>query len=615
MLVCHWAFESRDQSSPQLLVRLHVLSQLLEEFYGYVHMNLTAGVLLRQLFVVPFFREIKIEAPGVANVLLSVLQYCRRTGGVLIVAPEQRLSMLLKRLEIRFQLESQDSALEEGERQVLTTVMGVLATIEGLPYADVFDESDEILRHRFQLIYAIGAPLPLPDGADRWHAVFALLEGMTHMLDHPQSLLRQHPLAFQIDRCSDDASASFAATRFLAGLTLEECVPELYKRLIDGVFERPPRHFDWIKDHSGENQERMKVFIIDPLATAVSCKLDQVPMASVAHMQALLALRGLLAHHVLVHCMLKQHRVDYGVDMRAWRKRLAVPFSASDTPTDRSEFAHVDAALLLTTLSYYAQGLSKQQVRDAFDRLFILGKTAQQELYGDMFSIARVDLSDEEITAMDTVAKIDLTDPQVLTKLHSTFGRNREMVNFWLANVVFPNETKQYPSRLVATPWHLVDARNPDGVCVGFSGTNDTKRLLPLPVRQHQVEGHPMLRGTNGRMMSLGLRNKEYIVLEPGPLSQWKRVISVAVKGGFHALIDAGALLSGVSNRGVAEALLRVLDPCLFKGVVFFDKSVTRGNSWLFVDAGGREWPLDKSPIKEREALCSSTSITAGVRT
>jgi hypothetical protein len=104
-----------------------------------------------------------------------------------------------------------------------------------------------------------------------------------------------------------------------------------------------------------------------------------------------LALRGLLAHGILQHCLQKRHRVDYGVfryDLMygnmlstqpplvslssnvstesctqllfnanlhrspAARKRLAVPFRAADTPAERSEYAQPDVALMLTALRW-----------------------------------------------------------------------------------------------------------------------------------------------------------------------------------------------------------------------------------------------------------------------
>ena len=59
-----------------------------------------------------------------------------------------------------------------------------LALFRGFQFVDVFDESDEVLRHKFQLIYAVGNPVALPNGPKRWGAIQALLRVIQrHLLD------------------------------------------------------------------------------------------------------------------------------------------------------------------------------------------------------------------------------------------------------------------------------------------------------------------------------------------------------------------------------------------------------------------------------------------------
>ena len=50
-----------------------------------------------------------------------------------------------------------------------------LLDLETLRFCDVFDESDEILRHTYQLIYAVGECCPLPGACHRWTVAEALL--------------------------------------------------------------------------------------------------------------------------------------------------------------------------------------------------------------------------------------------------------------------------------------------------------------------------------------------------------------------------------------------------------------------------------------------------------
>ncbi len=80
---------------------------------------------------------------------------------------------------------------------------------------------------------------------------------------------------------------------------------------------------------------------------------------------------------------------------------------------------------------------------------------------------------------------------------------------------------------------HLVDAQqNKDSVVCGFSGTNDTKHLLPLPVIHEQVPD-PHLVATNGKMLYLILKkvNSTYLHLPSVPaLPQMAKVLRVAVE-------------------------------------------------------------------------------------
>ena len=77
------------------------------------------------------------------------------------VTPEHRLSLQLKWHELRHR---EDHALSDQ-----------LRAVSKVPVYDFLDECDEILRHKYQLVYAVGATLPLADGPDRWHTAQAIL--------------------------------------------------------------------------------------------------------------------------------------------------------------------------------------------------------------------------------------------------------------------------------------------------------------------------------------------------------------------------------------------------------------------------------------------------------
>jgi hypothetical protein len=80
------------------------------------------------------------------------------------------------------------------------------------------------------------------------------------------------------------------------------------------------------------------------------------------------------------------------------------------------------------------------------------------------------------------------------------YARNVALIHFWLRQCVLPSETVQYPHRLKSTAFHLREAEG--GTTVGFSGTNDMHRLLPLHMKQLPIPDL-QLEATNGLMLDM----------------------------------------------------------------------------------------------------------------
>jgi hypothetical protein len=116
----------------------------------------------------------------------------------------------------------------------------------------------------------------------------------------------------------------------------------------------------------------------------------------------------------------------------------------------------------------------------------------------------------EDLPKLDDVCKLDPTNAQQLELLHKYFSHNMGAVGFWLSFCVLPVETGQYPQRLACSAWDLAD--NPGGKVVGFSGTNDNHRLLPLQVKQALVEDVE-LSAINGKMLDMLLQTAKYSTL------------------------------------------------------------------------------------------------------
>lgn len=131
------------KSNDHSVLRIHFLSELLDEAHEYLHRCVTAGIVSRKLFKIPYNRQIALTASTVRCIRHSMM-YCQESLGAIIVTPEHRLSLYLKETELRLM----------GCEQRMDKIFGELQEISNIPISDVLDESDEILNHRYQLIYA-----------------------------------------------------------------------------------------------------------------------------------------------------------------------------------------------------------------------------------------------------------------------------------------------------------------------------------------------------------------------------------------------------------------------------------------------------------------------------
>ncbi len=487
------------------LVRLHFLSQLIGEAYDYLHRHITASLMCRRLCLFPFHRDVKLQFADVLT-MHECLQRCQATGGAVCVAPEHRLSLQLKWHELR------SSAADVG------AVCAALKELEAQPFFDILDESDEILRYKYQLIYAVGACKALPAGSDRWIAAQAVLKWL-HEDGKVRQTLKIADIATRVCKRSSKGAGSFDEIRLLVGPALDAQRAGLRSRLAAAVFRKPPYEMRWLSDRSDALKSKFLKFVTDPESSLDWLKNSGVGTISEIQEAQLLALRGFLAYGLLERCLARRHRVDFGIDRRRGTTgRVAVPFRASDTPAERAEYAQPDTLILFTLLSYYGDGLARSEIREAAAKLLLLGPEAQRAEYALWVESGRSTMSALQLEALDKVEKLDLSSVIQLGLLWDTFRYNMAAINFWLNHCVFPTETMQFPHRLVTNAYNLTD--NAKGAVVGFSGTKDSYLLLPVHVAQRTPDGTTELCATDGKMLDLVL-NYQVVLLDSQVGCQW----------------------------------------------------------------------------------------------
>ena len=238
MLVLHWA----DGAT---VVRVCALSTLLPELSGLLHNALCASVLRVRLPLLPFHRDVQLDATRVRT-MARALRHCRHQQGLLLVAPEHRLSLHLKFHELA----------DKGQADVGRQLQALLA----LPTRDLIDESDAILHHKYQMVYAVGSPQPLPEGYSRWHAAQALLRALKH--NAPVRTILADP---RVARLRDPTPEGFVHCRLIPGPDLEAICPRL-AALLDAVLQDPPFEFAWLEGLQARADVRD--FVLEPGTTA-----------------------------------------------------------------------------------------------------------------------------------------------------------------------------------------------------------------------------------------------------------------------------------------------------------------------------------------------------------
>jgi hypothetical protein len=109
---------------------------------------------------------------------------------------------------------------------------------------------------------------------------------------------------------------------------------------------------------------------------------------------------------------------------------------------------------------------------------------------------------------------VSLDDGSQLTEIWWHVRYNVSTINYFLNNLVFPKNLKQFQIKLQASGWDIPlfsAGRSQVPLTTGFSGTNDNKTMLPLTIKQEDL---PALSHTSAEVLTylLQTRNRAYVV-------------------------------------------------------------------------------------------------------
>uniref|UniRef100_A0A0G4FJ51 ubiquitinyl hydrolase 1 n=1 Tax=Chromera velia CCMP2878 TaxID=1169474 RepID=A0A0G4FJ51_9ALVE len=484
----------------------------------------------------------------------------------------------------------QERNFRGGLMHVASELDGFVRTLETFA-RDFIDETDEVLSPRRSLVYTVGRQTGVDGGASVWDGVQSALR-LARALS-PSVLEKLGGAHLQMDSEFADRPWEFCSLQ----LTSETAWTELRARMVDVIISGHTTEGSGVfapllasaSSATGTAISQSKLFRFLVEGALEETELSEVLGALGASQRVpALLLRGLLGFDLLFFSLRLRWRVQYG----RGKGGLAVPFAAKDRPKPNTDFGHPHVSLLLTQIDRYRSGLSF----DEFVQVLTLcgGKDNCSDIYAEWSRGVGEALPPELRSGGGVNLQGDLTT--VKECVFPVMRKHMKVVDFFLSEVVFPVESRQFPFRLAATACELVHGlsgeRGGKAPAVGFSGTNNTQALLPPPMRQRDL---PRLVGTNGEMMARLLTGASggYRSLESSSATGAEILSSVSSwLPHVNVLLDGGALVVDLDNRETAQEWLRLRPHC--RAAIFFDPDSDRP---LALDRHGREQPLELSPF------------------
>ena len=544
------------------------------------------GMLDRRVYHMPFSRALKLTEED-TNAIGDMYRECMANGGILLVQPEHILSFKLMGLE----------CLITGKEAIGKSLLKAQAFFDESS-RDLVDESDENFSVKFELIYTMGMQHPIESSPERWVIIQQVLNRVRMFAP---DIMNEFPISIEVD---ERRPGSFPRTRVLR----PDAGQEIFRRVATHICETNMKGFP-IARQPKLVRDAVFVYITEPSLTADEIARVENPgprgFWTDATSSTLLLLRGLLAGGVLAFAFgQKRWRVNYGLDAnRKPKTKLAVPYRAKDNATPRSEFSHPDVVIVLTSLSYYYGGLTNDDLFLAFAHLL---KSDQAD---DEYQ-AWVNDAPALPPAFRQLVGINLKDRfQCIKDIFPSFKYAKSVVDYFLAHIVFPKEIKEFPHKLSASGWDIGQVKQRANTpftkghpTTGFSGTNDSRKVLPLSVEHLDL---PEQKHTNALVLEYLLQPENTVKLMPprdASGSDAERLLTL-VKNmkSVRVILDVGAQILELSNLEVAQQWLGMMsDLQRTQAVVFFSDR----DELSVLDRKGNIEPLQISSFAKQLDVC-----------
>lgn len=553
------------------MVRVVVLKPLSSQMFHLLVRKL-GGMLNRRVFHIPISRSLKLSVED-ATTIGGIYKECMRLGGILLVQPEHLLS---------FELMGFDRLLS-GESELGKSVVGIQRWLDANS-RDILDESDEILSVRFELIYTMGTQRAVEFSPDRWVIIEHVLGLVSRFAEKIQEFF---PEGMEVSCLSRER---FPHIRILHSDAGGKLMRMLARDVCDFGIPGIP-----VWNLPSHVRNILFKYLTDPSITEVEIQpLLETAFAVESMEKGLLLLKGLIAGGVLEFALRnKRWRVNYGLDLS--RTMLAVPYRAKDLPAARAEFSHPDSTIVLTCLSYYYGGLSNSQLTESLERL-LLSDHAQEEYDGWVRDAPELPDVYRQLTGVN-LSDIEQCHQCIFPKLRFS----KSAIDFYMSYIVFPKEIREFPHKLSSSGWDI--ARTKEYPTTGFSGTNDSRYILPLSIEQSELAQQ---QHTNAAQLACLLRPENtYHHIVSGSVNESldaEKLLKVILESDppVRVLLDVGAQVLELRNEEMAKLWLSRVPSSEVQAAIFFDDN----NELMVLSKDGVKENLMVSPFAKQMDQC-----------
>lgn len=545
------------------LVRVVVLKSLANEMLRLLSSSL-AGLVGRTVYHLPFSRQTHLshETPAL---LMGLFEECRQSSGVLLTLPEHLNSFRL--------IGSDKLGIDKPLSVKLIRVQKWL----DCNTRDILDESDELLKPAYELVYTNGEANVLSGAPDRWTVALELLALVQR---NALALHRACPSGIELERRTP---ASFPHIRVLndegGRLLVDRLADEVFAGKLPGL---PLGHCD------EATKAALYMFIQQAEVGSAEFELITNHFHDSPQLDLLYVVRGLLSQGILTHALRKRWLVNYGLDRT--RCDAAVPYRAKSIPSPSAEFAQPETLILLTALSFYYTGVQREDLRRCI--LVLLKSPDPADDY-------RKWIADSTLPGkFRSASSLNLDDAYCIDELYSHLKFNKALIDFFLRQLVYPKEAKEFRHKLSSSAWDLC-ASDGGKVTSGFSGTCDSR--IPLTCFQKDIED--LRHGTASTLATL-LRydNRQYVCAasSSGQRLSTDELLELIVEfkpQSPSVIIDVGALFLE-DNKEIASKWLQ-LRPAAMAAIFFSEK-----DEKMVLNRDGSIEPFASSIVKDEIGGC-----------